>query len=264
MVPPCTWYMGPVPVRVHARPSTPGELGQGCHCPLPRSVVMSCIRRPAIAPGQHPGASVTELDRDIRSRKVRSLDLGPAHEPNNRFFGQQAWWSVGTAALIDLFSFSGQNALRYRGAFSRPPPGSGGAARAFRGRARPTEDATAVKVAADHPCGCREIRVARDGASQPVDVRRLEGRDLAERVAVELPEFDRVGGRAVERGWRRPPEVADPALHRRPGRRRRSRRLAIHHERHGAAVARQAAPDATGFRRPGCAAGTSRSCRGGP
>ena len=51
-----------------------------------------------------------------------------------------------------------------------------------------------------------QVRVVADGPGDPVDVRRLERRDLAERVAVELAELDDVASarpRATARGGRR-------------------------------------------------------------
>ena len=64
------------------------------------------------------------------------------------------------------------------------------------------------------------------GPGHPVDVRRLECRDLAERVVMELAERDHRGLRVVERWCRRSPEVAHPVTDQRPRRCRRARRLA--------------------------------------
>jgi len=69
-----------------------------------------------------PGASVTEQDSVIGSRRFESGIPGPVHEPSNWFFGQQAWWTVGTAALIARGLIAGDKfisiliAFRYRGA----------------------------------------------------------------------------------------------------------------------------------------------------
>ena len=68
--------------------------------------------------GNEPGASVTEQGTDVVSRKVRARIPGPVHEPSNWALGHQAWWTVGTAALIRSF-IQRTIALRYRGAISR-------------------------------------------------------------------------------------------------------------------------------------------------
>ena len=64
-----------------------------------------------------------------------------------------------------------------------------------------------------------------DRARKPVDIGRLEGGDLTERVVVELPEWDdgRVG--CFERRGGSPPEMADAVPNQRAGRRRRARWL---------------------------------------
>lgn len=90
---------------------------------------------------------------------------------------------------------------------------------------RPPGDAALVEVLLDDARGGHELGVARDGAGDPVDVRRLERRDVTERVPVELAELDDVLSRAIE-AWRLgPAEVADPATLERSGGRRGARLL---------------------------------------
>ena len=79
-------------------------------------------------------------------------------------------------------------------------------------------DAAAVEVVADHPRGRHEVPVAGDRRREPVDVGRLEGRDLAQRVPVELPERQLDVDGLVERRAGRRAEVAEP----RPGQAGRS------------------------------------------
>ena len=92
--------------------------------------LMFWLRRPAIEPGQHPGASVTEPDTAIRSRMVRVG--GSRIRFTSRITGSSAnrpGGPSGRQQLIALSSISERNALRYRGAFSRPRRrASGGAA----------------------------------------------------------------------------------------------------------------------------------------
>src|SRR5947207_7713849 len=61
-----------------------------------------------------------------------------------------------------------------------------------------------VEVILDDPRGSNEVTVARDRVGDPVDVGRLEGRDLAQRVTAELAEldWDRTGLCEVRRGRR--------------------------------------------------------------
>jgi hypothetical protein len=75
---------------------------------------------------------------------------------------------------------------------------------------RASWDAALVEIRLDHPCRSDQLRVAGHGARHPVDVRRLECRDVAERVPVELAELDDVLPGAIEprRLWTA--EVPDP------------------------------------------------------
>ena len=145
----------------------------------------------------------------------------PDHEPSNHgSFGQQARDRV-TAGLIAIIA-----------PLTRSPPGSpGGDLRVFRRpgpacgsdrRARPGRRARRTgRRAPDAGPRAGRGRPGRPGpprrapgprvivVGQPVDVRRLERRDLAERVAVELAELELVA-RARRRGRAdRPAEVAD-------------------------------------------------------
>ena len=55
-----------------------------------------------------------------------------------------------------------------------------------------TNDPSTIEVGLQCSRRGHEFRVVRDGPRKPVDVARLEGRDLTERVAVELAEVDRM------------------------------------------------------------------------
>ena len=150
----------------------------------------------------------------------------PGSPPNNRFFGQQAWLTVGTAAVIALLQSADKTPSGIGGRFRVPggvrPNGRGG----------PGSGVIDARHAGPgrhgSPRGRDEIGVAGDGAGKPIDVGRLERGDLSEGVPMELAEFDDVSDRPpARRRWHRPPEVADARPDRRPGRRRRARRLAI-------------------------------------
>ena len=71
-----------------------------------------------------------------------------------------------------------------------------------------------------------QVGIALDGSGEPVDIRRLEIRDLVEPVPVELAERDDERASFVERGTRRRTEVADPTALERPGRVRGAQRFA--------------------------------------
>ena len=71
-----------------------------------------------------------------------------------------------------------------------------------------------------------EIRVVANGPGDPVDVRRLERRDLAEGMVMELPERDHGRLGRLERGRGRAAEMAEAIAHERAGRGRSTRRLA--------------------------------------
>ena len=77
---------------------------------------------------------------------------------------------------------------RARSAAARP---SGGAV--ARRRVAPTQDPAPIEIGLDDPRRRGDVRIAHDGPDQPVDVGRLERRDLAQRVAMELAELEDVG-----------------------------------------------------------------------
>jgi hypothetical protein len=92
---------------------------------------------------------------------------------------------------------------------------SGGSTAPRRARRRPlvTDDPPVVELASDDPGRGHELRVPGDRRREPVDVRRLEGSHLTERVSVELPELELSIEGLGQRRARRAAEVADP----RPG-----------------------------------------------
>ncbi len=104
-----------------------------------------------------------------------------------------------------------------------------------------------VEVGTDDASRRDEVRVAGDGASDPVDVRGFEGGDFTERMTPELAEPDLVGARLLERRRLRRSEAADARAAERPGRFGRSGRLALHRLRTGRRLAgRMAAARETG------------------
>ena len=143
------------------------------------------------------------------------------------------------------------------------PPRSGRAAAMLPARMSAPADAAPIEVGLDHPRRRDEVRVVADRAGHPVDVRRLEGRDLAERVVVELAERDDRGLGLVERRRRRPAEMAQPVADERAGGRGRARRLAADGIVAQRRLPGQGRPSRSCCRRPGCALDRCRSCRPG-
>ncbi len=92
---------------------------------------------------------------------------------------------------------------------------------------RPTHDATAVEVGDDDSGACDELRVLRDRPRQPVDVRRLESGDLAERMAAELAESDLRRPRIQKVRAGRPVVASETGALERPGRVGGARRFAV-------------------------------------
>ena len=88
-------------------------------------------------------------------------------------------------------------------------------------------DTPVVEVRLDDAGRGKELRIAGDGPGQPVDVRRLEGRHLPERVTVELAKGE-LDPESV-RQWRRhgPTEIADARSLEGTGRVARPRGLAV-------------------------------------
>ena len=100
------------------------------------------------------------------------------------------------------------------------------------GRA-PAHDPAAIEVGLDDPRRADQVRVVVDGPGHPVDVGRLEGRDLAERVVVELAERDDVCASAASsdggggrRKWRTRSRTSGPVGVEARGGSRRSRAAA--------------------------------------
>jgi len=61
-------------------------------------------------------------------------------------------------------------------------------------------DPAAIEVGLQGPRRGHELRIVQDRAGQPVDVRGLKRGNLAERVTVELAEFDREAHGVGQRG----------------------------------------------------------------
>src|SRR5690242_5764631 len=115
-----------------------------------------------------------------------------------------------------------------------------------------------IEIRLDDACGRDEVGVTGHRARHPVDVARLEGRDVAEAVAVELAEIDDPIAGQVQGRRRRPTEVADPVSLQRTGRCRGTGWLA----RDGLATPRRLAVESgprAGGR--GLVSGAERTCR---
>jgi hypothetical protein len=91
----------------------------------------------------------------------------------------------------------------------------------------PSGNSPVVEVRLDDAGRGDELRIAGNGPGQPVDVRRLEGRHLSERVTVELAKGE-LHPESV-RQWRRngPAEIADSCSLEGTGRVARPRGLAV-------------------------------------
>ena len=206
----------------------PARSGRGSHCLRSWSPRKVLARRPAIEPGtswgvghgSRHGRCVEEV-RHRRSRvSVTSRVTGS--------FGQQAWWTVGAAGLIQTF-IRASIALRYRRAISHFRSGVVSPhrpARTFGGGVRPAHDPALIEVVLHDARGHRQVGVTLDCPREPVDVRRFERRDLVEPVAVELAERDDIGLGLLERGARRRPKPTNAVPLERSGRVRCAQRLA--------------------------------------
>ena len=154
-------------------------------------------RRPAIKPGDTWGVGHGTSDGQSTSRLTR-VD-GSWIWITSRVTGHRP------TGLVDCRDGSAYHefisvliALRYRGAIARlrgsrgprPTVASGRATAPLSARANAPGDAAPIEVRLDHPRRRDQVRVVADRAGHPVDVGGLEGRDLAERVAVELAELD--------------------------------------------------------------------------
>lgn len=100
----------------------------------------------------------------------------------------------------------------------RPPP-----RRSW--RIRSTGDPTAIEIRLDDARGSHKVGIVVDRSGDPVDVRRLKRRNLAEGVVVELAERDDRGSGDLERWGRRSPECAEPVANEGTRWRRCPRRL---------------------------------------
>ena len=145
-------------------------------------------------------------ERTLRRGGSAQSISSPDHEPSNWFFGQQAWWTVGTAALIRIFI------LR----LDRPPVSEGDLAfPALRRRAASSvvlgareSDAPAGRSRADRDRPGRHApqRRARDRAGPSVTANRC--------TTARTPRSDRAYGRGTSRtqpggcGHPRAPAVA--------------------------------------------------------
>ena len=150
-----TWYDRPWSGALRAPDHRPGPRpGRGCHCRGVGRGVVFRVRRPAIEPGETWGVGHgTGHGRSTEEGSDRGIP-GPAHEPSNWFFGQQAWWTVGTAALI----------ARAHSSATGSPSGIGGrfrvrAGSSVRGEIRPCDRA-------DRRSGGR-ARTTRAGRGRP-------------------------------------------------------------------------------------------------
>ncbi len=206
-VPACTWYMRPG-FGASVRPTiVAGKRDEGAIAPHAGSGRTFWARHPAIEPGGPWGVGHGNGDGlSFRGGSGRSIP-DPDHEPSN-------WSSANRPG-----DRRGGSSHRIHPRHGRPPVSGGdlafpasqavlprrsGVACARRIIPRRSRSAWTTRAARD------QVRVVVDGAGHPVDVRRLEGRDLAERVVVELAERhdERLG---LSQGRRRPPaEAADP------------------------------------------------------
>ena len=106
-----------------------------------------------------------------------------------------------------------------------------------------------------------QVRVPGDRPREPVDVRGLERRDLAERVAVELAELDQERVRFLERRIGRPAEVEHAAALKGSGGVRGPRPLRLESLARGRRRIRVRRASRAPGRRSGSAAGPGRTCR---
>src|SRR4051794_15936209 len=215
----------PYPVRRCAQPSTAGT---GTEVPLLLSGGRHSVRAtpPRDRTGRYLGRRSRTWKRSPASRRFETGDPVPRHEPSN-------WSSANRPG-----DRRGGSAHPHSSA-SWSPSDIGGRSRvsgAARGvpvthRVCPPDDAAAIEIALDDTSRVHEVRVMVDRPRHPVDVGRLERRDLAERVVVELAERHHRRLGHFERRCRCTAEVAEPVALERPCRRRRAEGLAPHDAR---------------------------------
>jgi hypothetical protein len=194
------------------------------------------LRRNAIIPGTTWGVGHGSGDGLRFSMTVRAPRIpDPDHEPSNHGlsasrpgprYGRAHPGSFIRAPSIALRVSGGRSSFDRAPEVRRHSPSGGAAASSdVVGGSSPPGDAFSIELGAHDPRRGDEIRVARDRRREPVDVRRFECGDLAERVSVELAEAELEIEGILERRRHRPAEVADPGARERPGGGARPRRL---------------------------------------
>ena len=228
-------------------------------------------RRAAIVSHREPPGALTTGTSDRTTRHLGTLrrpgGSRPSHESSNHGTPASRPGTRKRQALIsDRPSSAPSHAPgRYRpGAFACPRQRNGFERQPGRcGRDGP-DDPTLIEIGLDDAGRIDEVRVVIDRARDPIDVRGLERRDLAEAVVVELAELRRrprasSSGTSPDGRWmqRDCSTTSGPVGCEARGGSRWARVVAARR------LAAQHAGRAVGRRSPGCAAGTSGSCRPG-
>ena len=197
------------PMRPDHRPAW---TGQGCHCAHPgeaRTVLLTPTRDRTgrylgcrsrnqewtSVPEAHTGMRTPDLDHepsnwtsasrpgDRRGGSTHRFWIHPPHDrPPNR------------GAIMHFEPLFGSG---------RPPPRRSWGIRS-------TGDPTAIEIGLDDARRSHKVGIVVDRSGDPVDVRRLKRRNLAEGVVVKLAERDDRGSGNLERWGRRSPECAKP------------------------------------------------------
>ena len=212
------------------RPTFDGlETGRGCHClpKVPRRTF--CPRHPAIEPGATWGVGHgTGNGHSTRGGSGRRIP-GPVHEPNNWTSANRPGDRRGGSSHPNSSASCSPSVIGGRSRFSVPV----GPDQALRVVVRCSVLGWTRRATLRRSRSAWMTRAAltRSGSwltvpATQVDVGRLEGRDLAQGVVVELAERDDRGLGHLERGRRRAPEVADSIADEGAGRCRRAQRLA--------------------------------------
>src|SRR5215208_6539570 len=165
------------------------ETGRGCHCPSERTRLGFLLRHPAIHSGATWGVGHgTGNGHPLRGGSGRETP-DPVHEPSNWSSANRPDDRRGGRTYRTSSASWSPSGIGGRSRISWKRPAISGAARgglAVTGRMRTTNDSPPVELGLDDPRCADEVRIVVDGPGDPVDVRRLEGGDLAERVIVEL------------------------------------------------------------------------------